>query len=60
MNTFLTDFEHGHSPNKDRRVNFNDKFSYTNIIDKNSFSSPYIDFYLNNMDKMTESIDKKL
>ena len=62
MNTFLTDFEHNqqNSLNKDRKVNFKERFSQTNIIDKNSFSSPYIDFYLNNMNKMTESIDKKL
>lgn len=61
MNTFLTDFEHGLEPHpqpQHRRVNFSRETKGS--FGGGEFRSPYVEYYLQNMDRMECTLEKKL
>eukprot|EP00347_Sterkiella_histriomuscorum_P005093 403357923 len=60
MNTFLTEYEHGHLNDSTalKRVNF--KQYYNKQQNGDEFTSPYVDFYIKNLDKMGQELDNKM
>lgn len=66
MNTFLTDFDigGGHISPIKRKVNFvrphTNNYRRRLIDNKENFTTPYVDFYISNMDHMDKQLNRKL
>ena len=60
MNTFLTEYEHGGKI--DKKVNFalTQNANHSSRRFEEDFKSPYIEFYLQNMDDMDLKLKRKL
>jgi hypothetical protein len=57
MNTFLTDFEHGQSSLRVKRVIKETSDPLRPQVDAQKQVSPYVEFYLQNMGKLDQSLD---